>query len=85
MSSRCSVQASETGDATKASDSKSSKLDVLRDMDGLGLVMICLIYSITTNKNPNTMALGFYGLGGIFILAHKVQSYVHQYELLLEV
>ena len=85
MSSRSSVQALETGGASKASNSKSSKLNVLLDMNGLGLMMISLIYSVTTNTNPNTIALLCYGVGGIFILAHVVQSYVHQYVLLLEV
>ena len=79
------MQASETGDATKISDSKPSELDLLWDMTPLVLLMMTFIFSVTTNKNPNMMNQLGYGFGGMYILAHIVLLFVHRYQLLLEV
>ena len=43
------------------------------------------IFSITINKNPNTVSQLCYRFVGIFILAHIVLLFVHWYQLLLEV
>ena len=49
------------------------------------LVMMTFIFSVTMNQNPNMMNQLGYGFGGMYILAHIVLLFVHQYQLLLEV
>ena len=89
MSSRSSVQASKTGDATKTSDSEPSKLDMLIESTLVVVLCLWMVYMQifeASKKNPSSFKQVAYScIAGCVTLFRIYESHMKRHQLLVEV